>query len=124
MVEVNNKKEYILCAAIKRIEPKKCTPYYEGMNDICNIEIGYRHHDILQRFRGEVSTKQVDQGFYTSNGRFVGRHEAMLIAWKAEQVSAKKAFGGNFNSIEDIIENSSDDFLFTYIYPLYSEDLY
>ena len=124
MGEVNNKQEYILCAAIKRIESKKCTPYYEGMNDICNIEIGYRHHDILQRFKGEVGTKQVDQGFYTSKGRFVDRSEAMLIAWRAEQVSAKKAFGGNFNSIEDIIENSSDDFLFTYIYPLYSEDLY
>lgn len=124
MGEVNNKKEYILCAAIKRMESKKCTPYYEGMNDICNIEIGYRHHDILQRFKGEVSTKQVDQGFYTSKGRFVNRSEAMLIAWRAEQVSAKKAFGGNFNSIEDIIENSSDDFLFYYIYPLYSEDLY
>ena len=119
---MDNKKEYILCAAIKRLEPKTCTPYY--LNDICNIEIGYRHHDIFQRFPGEVSKKSDDQGFYTSNGRFVGRHEAMLIAWKAEQVSAKKAFGGNFNSIEDIIENSSDDFLFNYIYPLYSEDLY
>lgn len=121
---MDNKQEYILCAAIKRIEPKTCTPYYEGMNDICNIEIGYRHHDILQRFKGEVSTKQVDQGFYTSKGRFVDRSEAMLIAWKAEQASEKKAFGGNFNSIEDIIENCSDDFLFAYIYPLYSEDLY
>lgn len=124
MGEVNNKQEYILCAAIKRIESKECTPYYEGMNDICNIEIGYRHHDILQRFKGEVSRKQVDQGFYTSKGRFVDRSEAMLIAWRAEQVSAKKAFGGNFNSIEDIIDNCSDDFLFIYIYPLYSEDLY
>lgn len=119
---MENKKEYILCAAIKRLKPKECTPYHN--NDICNIEIGFRHHDIFQRFPGEVSKKSNDQGFYTSNGRFVGRHEAMLIAWKAEQVSAKKAFGGNFNSIEDIIENSSDDFLFNYIYPLYSEDLY
>ena len=75
---MDNKKEYILCAAIKRIEPKKCTPYHN--NDICNIEIGYRHHDILQRFSGKVSTKQADQGFYTSNGRFVDRHEAMFIA--------------------------------------------
>ena len=119
---MDNKQEYILCAAIKRIEPKNCTPYHN--NDICNIEIGYRHHDILQRFRGEVSTKQVDQGFYTSKGRFVDRSEAMLIAWKAGQVSEKKAFGDNFNNIEDIIENCSDDFLFTYIYSLYSEDLY
>lgn len=121
---MDNKQEYILCAAIKRIERKKCKPYYDGMNDICDIEIGYRHHDIFQRFTGEVSKKSDDQGFYTSKGRFVDRSEAMLIAWKAKQVSAKKAFGGNFNSIEDIIENSSDDFLFHYIYPLYSEDLY
>ena len=121
---MTNKQEYILCAAIKRIEPKSCMPYHKGTNDICDIEIGYRHHDILQRFYGEVSKKQEDQGFYTSTGRFVDRHEAMFIAWRAKQVSAKKAFGGNFNSIEDIIENSSDDFLFYYIYPLYSEDLY
>jgi hypothetical protein len=121
---MTDKQEYILCAAIKRIEPKSCIPYHEGTNDICNIEIGYRHHDILQRFVGEVSKNSKDQGFYTSMGRFVDRKEAMLIAWKAEQVSAKKAFGGNFNSIENIIENSSDDFLFHYIYPLYSEDLY
>jgi hypothetical protein len=116
------KKEYILCAAIKRLEPKSCTPYYN--NDICNIELGYRHHDIFQRFQGEVSRKQEDQGFYTSKGRFVGRYEAMLIAWKANQVTAKTAFGGNFNAIEDIIDNSSDDFLFAYCYALYSEDLY
>ena len=121
---MDNKKEYILCAAIKRIEPKNCMPYHEGTNDICNIEIGFRHHDIFQRFPGEVSKKSDDQGFYTSNGRFVSRHEGMLIAWKAEQISAKKAFGGNFEAIEDIIENCSDDFLFNYIYPLYSEDLY
>ena len=124
MGEVNNKQEYILCAAIKRIESKECTPYYEGMNDICDIEIGYRHHDIFQRFPGEVSKKSNDQGFYTSKGRFVDRSEAMLIAWKAGQVTDKKAFGGNFNCIEDIIDNCSDDFLFHYIYPLYSEDLY
>ena len=121
---MTDKQEYILRAAIKRIEPKPCMPYHEGTNDICEIEIGYRHHDILQRFPGEVSKKSDDQGFYTSKGRFVDRSEAMFIAWKAEQVSEKKAFGGNFNSIEDIIENSSDDFLFCYIYPLYSEDLY
>ena len=121
---MDNKQEYILCAAIKRIEGKNCLPYHDGLNDICFIEIGYRHHDILQRFQSEVSKKSIDQGFYTSKGGFVDRNEGMFIAWKAEQVSAKKAFGGNFNSIEDIIENSSDDFLFYYIYPLYSEDLY
>ena len=78
-------KEYILCAAIRRLVPRDCQPYYN--NDICDIEIGYRHHDILQRFRGEVSTKQEDQGFYTSKGRYVNRVEAMEIAYKAGQVT-------------------------------------
>ena len=78
-------KEYILCAAIRRLTPRDCQPYYN--NDICNIEIGYRHHDILQRFKGEVSTKQSDQGFYTSKGRYVSRVEAMEIAYKAGQVT-------------------------------------
>ena len=121
---MDNKKEYILCAAIKRIEPKNCMPYHEGTNDICNIEIGFRHHDIFQRFQGEVSKKMEDQGFYTSRGRFVDRHEAMYIAWKAEQVTTEKAFGGNYNCIENDIDCGNDDFLFRYIYPLYSEDLY
>ena len=77
---MDKNKEYILCAAIKRIEPKNCMPYYEATNDICNIEIGFRHHDIFQRFPGEVSKKSDNQGFYTSRGRFVDRHEAMYIA--------------------------------------------
>lgn len=41
-----------------------------------NIEIGFRHHDIYQRFEGELSLKNKDQGFYTSKGRFVDRFEA------------------------------------------------
>lgn len=119
---MNDKKEYILCAAIKRLTPKDCKPYHN--NDICDIEIGYRHHDIFQRFAGEMSKKQNDQGFYTSTGRFVDRREGMFIAWKAGQVTDKKAFGGNFNCIENDIDCGNDDFLFRYIYPLYSEDLY
>lgn len=59
--ERNNR--YILCAAIKRVTPRNCKPYHEGKNDLTNIEIGYRHHDILMRFKGEVSTKNSDQGF-------------------------------------------------------------
>ena len=111
----NNTKEYILCAAIKRITPKDCTPYHKGTNDICDIEIGYRHHDILQRFHGEVSTNPYDQGFYTSKGRFVDRQEAMYIAYVAGQVSETSGI--------DLID-------FTYkgdmirLNKLYSEDLY
>lgn len=84
---IDNTKEYILCAAIKRKEAVDASPYYEGQNDICNIEIGYRHHDILQRFKSEVSNKMEDQGFYTSKGRFVNRYEGMEIAYNAGQVS-------------------------------------
>lgn len=119
---MDNKKEYILCAAIKRIESKECTPYYN--NDICNIELGYRHHDIFQRFPGEISKKLDDQGFYTSKGRFVDRTEGMLIAWKAKQVTTEKAFGGNIDWIRNLIEGADDIFLIKYCYPLYSEDLY
>jgi hypothetical protein len=45
-------------------------------DDILDIEIGYRHHDIYCRFPGELSNKMSDQGFYTSFGRFVSRKEA------------------------------------------------
>ena len=76
--------ERILCSAIKRIEPRERCNYYQ--NDIHLIEIGYRHHDILIRFKGEVSEKPEDQGFYTSFGRFVDRHEACKIAKIAGQI--------------------------------------
>ena len=63
---MDNNNEYILCAAIKRLMPKTCSPYHKGKNDICDIELGYRHHDIFQRFNGEVSKNSKDQGFYSS----------------------------------------------------------
>lgn len=104
--KINVKREYILCAAIKRKEPKTYEPYWKDTNDICNIEIGYRHHDIFQRFGDEVSNKPHDQGFYTSLGRFVNRKEAMKIAFEAGQVTAEKVLmNGKFCN-------------------LYSEDLY
>ena len=86
---IDNSKEYILCAANKRKEPRDCTPYWPNTNDICNIELGYRHHDIFQRFDGEMS--ECEQGFYTSKGRYVDRYEAMEIAFNAGQVSEKVA---------------------------------
>ena len=79
-------KEYILCAAIKRQKPRDCMPYHLGTNDIVEIEIGYRHHDIFQRFKEDISRHPQDQGFYTSKGRFVNRKEALEIAIKAQQV--------------------------------------
>lgn len=127
------KTEYILCAAIKRLVPKDTKPYHEGTNDICNIEIGYRHHDIYQRFEGEVSKKNKDQGFYTSKGRFVDRYEGMMIAYMAGQVSEKKARDKSYlknNDIQfiNVIEDPEDDKC-TSKYrkeynQLFSEDLY
>lgn len=111
---MNNKQEYILCAAIKRIERKNCEPYHDGTNDICDIEIGYRHHDILQRFQSEVSKKSKDQGFYTSKGRFVDREKAAYIAMLAGQIDTEKCL-----SIKNV-----DGFDVVILKPLYSEDLY
>lgn len=67
-MKIDTEKEYILCAAVKRIIPNPASPYHKGTNDICNIEIGYRHHDIYQRFNiysenSVLSKKQDDQGF-------------------------------------------------------------
>lgn len=98
---IDNSKEYILCAAIKRKEKKQTplgNPYHEGTNDILEIELGYRHHDILRRFSGEVQTSPDASGFYTSKGRFVDREEAMKIAYEAGQVTEEEAFfNGDFS---------------------------
>jgi len=80
--------EFILCAAIKRKQPRQVevNPYYE--NDILTVELGYRHHDIFIRFGDEISRNPSDQGFFTSKGRFVNRKEAAIIAKTAGQVSS------------------------------------
>ena len=111
---MGNKLEYILCAAIKRKEPRDLNLYHK--NDINNIEIGYRHFDILHRFEGEVSTAQEDQGFYTSFGRFVDRKEATVIAMAAGQV--RNTYYGR----KPLMEAYKDGDLL--VKNLYSEDLY
>lgn len=85
---MNSNTEYILCAAIKRKEPRIVSrnPYWEGTNDILNIELGYRHHDIMIRFNDELDKSLDAQGFYTSNGRFVSRETAYKIAKAAGQI--------------------------------------
>ena len=135
---IDNNKEYILCAAIRRKQPREGSPYWEGTNDIMDIEIGYRHHDIFHRFNNrdihknyqdcEVSILMEDQGFYTSKGRFVGRCEAMKIAYEAGQVSEEVAFSKKWHDIKLNIadEDSVDcDIADTEKYnKLFSEDLY
>ena len=112
---MKDKYEYILCAAIKRITPRQDTTMYHN-NDICNIEIGYRHHDIIRRFQGEISRNPDDQGFYTSKGRFVDRKEAMVIAMAASQV--RNTYYGR----KPLMEACKDGDLL--VKNLYSEDLY
>ena len=87
---IDNTKEYIICAAWKRKEPRKVEskPYHVN-NDILNIELGYRHHDIFLRFGDELVQEQNAMGFYTSKGRFVSREEGMEIAINCSQVIRK-----------------------------------
>lgn len=120
-------KETILCAAIRRLEPRKTKslPYNKGTNDILNIELGYRHHDIYSRFNGEVGTSPDDQGFYTSKGRFVGRKEAMKIAFEAGQVDAEHAFMSYLKGIKlNTLDNYEAETNWNDFRPLCSEDLY
>ena len=86
----NSKREYILCAAIKRktpinVESKNYKTFISEDDDIYSIEIGRRHNDIMTRFGKDVLCL-TQQGFYTSFGRFVSREEALQIAKEAGQV--------------------------------------
>ena len=106
----NSKKEYILCAAIKRktpinVESKNYKTSTLEDDDIYSIEIGRRHNDIMARFGKDVLCL-TQQGFYTSFGRFVSREEALQIAKEAGQIE-EPGFAKLCSSIK-----------------LYSEDLY
>ncbi len=105
---MDNNKEYILCAAIKRKEPRQVINPYHFTNDILEIELGYRHHDIIRRYGNELDIHQ--QGFFTSKNRYVDRVEAMKIAFEAGQVDESIVF---------------QDYYTRKIYnKLFSEDLY
>jgi hypothetical protein len=76
------KKEKILCAAI----------YCKGEVDMAGMPLiycGHRHHNILHQHPC-VSRHPHDQGFLTSQGRFVNRLNAMVIATESKQVLPKK----------------------------------
>ena len=127
---MENKKEYIICATVKRVKQRDCIKHYYN-NDLYDIEIGYRHCDIFARFGDEISKNPYDQGFYTSKGRFVDRYEGMMIAYKAGQVDEKTAFNSNWENIE--VDGVSNDNLVKKFKmltnkqkynKLYSEDLY
>ena len=132
---IDNSNEYVLCAAIRRKYPRKCeNPYSTENNDILNIELGYRHHDIYTRFgTGEESPLNMTpeaMGFYTSKGRFLQRHEAMEVAYHAGQVSEYRALDKswlNCDCVRILDENGKPIETLNYPYefnPLTSEDLY
>lgn len=132
---IDNSKEYILCAAIRRLKPKATdnenSPYYKGTNDILNIELGFRHHDIYQRFEGELSLKNKDQGFYTSKGRFVDRYEAAYIAEQAGQCKILRKNRDENKLVKlNVINEQPGEYTNGYstyydkYYPLLSEELY
>lgn len=84
---LDNSKEYILCAAIKRLVPNECNKLYvEKYQDIYSIELGWRHMDILHRFEGVVHKNPYEMGFFTSHGRYVNRIEAAKIAFDCGQI--------------------------------------
>lgn len=106
---VQAKPETILCSAIVRKEPRQnIKSYHEGTNDILKIEIGYRHHDIIQRFAGELEISPYAQGFYTSKGRFVGRHEAMCIAYKSGLIPIEIAYQHSEEVEKDFVQFMND----------------
>lgn len=86
----NDSKEYILCSAIKRIEP---THIDEEYNDTHMCVLGYRHSDILHNYYGLVLKGLSAQGFFTSKGRFVDRKEAYKIALSANQIHSTNVSG-------------------------------
>ena len=84
---MDNTKEYIICAAIKRKYTKRCLKNYSTeYQDIYKIELGYRHSDIIIKFYKQLELKMAAQGFFTSKGRFVSREEAAIIAFNCGQI--------------------------------------
>ena len=96
---MDNSKEYIMAAALRRKIPKTSIITLSN-NDIYSIEIGFRHCDIRDRFLNEVDMSPKSQGFYTSKGRFVTREEAKQIAIACGQLN-KDLIGGQLTS-EDL----------------------
>ena len=103
---MNNKVEYILCAAYKfkegyrtpnmeRITAKDGTMieeiYREPHREVFHMALGWRHADIIYKY-GDCIDQDDLGGFMTSKGRYVDRKEAAEIAYNAGQTEEKKSF--------------------------------
>lgn len=104
---IDNSKEYILCAAVKRLDG--------------GFDCGYRHNDVYEKVAHEDVMKvyEIDffygMGFLTSKERFVNRYEAWKIALECGQVKPKNYEKIRQRGIE--VKDGELDFLT-------SEDLY
>lgn len=78
---IDNSKEYILCAAVRRLDG--------------TVDYGYRHDTIYSRVPKDQMTEVYgidfyeDMGFLTSRNRFVGRREVYQIALECGQVKPR-----------------------------------
>lgn len=102
---IDNKQEYILCAAI----------HYEDLNTpthgVKNIErglvlCGWRHANIIGQCVSLLGKRQAElgeytQGFLTNKNRFVNRKEALEIAKANNQLLDENTVGASLFS-EDI----------------------
>ena len=91
-------KEFIICAAIMLPDTSKI--YYGHRHSHCleasNAELSWTMN------RQEIAQVKCIQGFITSTNRFVGRHEALLIALENNQVLDKAEIRGELLYSEDL----------------------
>lgn len=89
--KMDNRQEYILCAAIHFDDGVLRTHHAQYGTGV--VACGYRHHNIFAlRPKGFQGTET--QGFLTSRDRFVDRREAKKIATEAGQLYREAAGEG------------------------------
>lgn len=91
-------KERIICAAIQIVETGKV--FYGHRHNHCFTAM----NDYLSwtMNRQEIGKVKSVQGFVTSNGRFVDRKEALIIALENDQVLDKSQIRGDNLYSEDL----------------------
>ena len=80
---IDNKEEYILCAAL---HIRDNITYVAEPVETGFIILGYRHIDCLRSLVRIRKTLPNEEGFITSKNKFVDREEAYVIALGAGQI--------------------------------------
>lgn len=82
----------IVAAAVRRLDPNKAWTPNDDEPDVnwmtYTMPRPARHHNILHTMPGDALN--VEQGFLTSDGQFVGRAEGMRIARSAGQTDSDR----------------------------------